>query len=64
MFLDGHHDTFSEFWDTHPVFYQCLVASVLLPVLTLSLSWFWSLNNWSNHPMVTKLRMYARDGEC
>jgi len=60
--MDKVYPSFSQFWDTMPLFYNLTVASVLLPVLTLSLAWFWSLNNWSNHPMISKLKLYARDG--
>lgn len=61
--LDNHFSSFTDFWIHHPLLYNCLIGSILLPVLTLSLAWFWSLNNWSNHPMVNKLKLYARDGD-
>ena len=60
--MDKAYTSFSLFWDSSPLLYNLTVASALLPVLTLSLAWFWSLNNWSNHPMVSKLKLYARDG--
>ena len=60
--LDSHYSSFTAFWDTYPVIYNLLAVSILLPTLSLSLLWYWSLNNWSNHPMVRQLRLYARDG--
>ena len=62
VILDNHYPSFTAFWDTYPVIYTLLTVSILIPVLTLSLLWFWSLNNWSNHPMVRNLKLYARDG--
>lgn len=60
--LDHNYPSVSEFWDTYPIIYNILAVSVLIPILLMSLVWFWSLNNWSNHPMVAKLKLYARDG--
>ena len=60
--LDNHYPSFTAFWDTYPVMYNMLAVSILLPTLTLSLLWYWSLDNWANHPMVRQLRLYARDG--
>ena len=62
VILDNHYSSFTAFWDTYPVIYNLLALSILLPTLSLSLLWYWSLNNWSNHPMVRQLRLYARDG--
>lgn len=60
--MDKMYPSIAEFWNIYPFIYNLTVVSVLLPMLTMSLSWFWSLNNWSNHPMVSKLKLYARDG--
>ena len=60
--LDNHYPSFTAFWDTYPVMYNILAVSILLPTLTLTLLWYWSLDNWANHPMVRQLRLYAREG--
>jgi len=62
VILDHQYPSFTAFWDEYPVIYNLLAVSILLPTLTLSLTWYWSLDNWSHHPMVRQLRLYARDG--
>ena len=59
--MDNNYESIPLFWETYPMFYNLLVLSVMVPVLTLTLAWFWSRDNWSHHPMVSRMRLYARD---
>ena len=49
----------TQFWSASPGVWWALVAATLLPVLTASLAWLWSLKGWAGHPMVRQLQRYA-----
>jgi hypothetical protein len=57
--IDGNHASMTEFWQHWPVFYNTLLASVMLPLSLITLVWYWSLDGWKRHPFVKRLSAYA-----
>ena len=61
--MDGNYHSVWQLLEASPLLTSLLAASVLLPLLSLSLAWFWSLNSWAGHPFVAALRTYAVAGD-
>ena len=61
--LDGGFPSMAAYLAVSPVFINLLAVSVLLPLLCLSLAWFWSLDDWGRHPFVSSLVKYASGGD-
>lgn len=59
--IDGNHGSMSEFWDHWPIFWYSLMLSIMLPLSTASMVWFWSLDGWRRHPFIRQLEIYANN---
>jgi len=60
--VDRKYATILTFWSHFPTFYTALVISILVPLALLSLSWYWSLNNWERHPFMAYLKKVSTGG--
>jgi len=58
--VDRNYPSMASFWSHWPLVWNLLVVSIILPILAISVLWFWSLNRWERHPFVAKLKLYAR----
>lgn len=61
--MDGGFSSLSAYLEESPLLLNLLAVSVLLPLLCLSLAWFWALNDWARHPFVSSLARYANGGD-
>ena len=59
--LDGDYEHVSDVLEETDLLLNLLAASVLLPLLSLTAAWLWSLNDWARHPFVSVLTTYAAD---
>ena len=61
--LDSGSSSLSSYLEESPVLLHLLAVSVLLPLLCLSLAWFWAQDDWGRHPFVSSLVKYASGGD-
>ena len=47
----------------YPPFYYSLILASTLVVSVFSLAYYWSLDNWQNHPFVKKIKKFSSDQE-
>jgi len=59
--IDFNYKSIVLFWNNWPQLYNLLLFSTLLPVGLISLTWYWSHNDWAAHPVVKKIQVYAMD---
>ena len=60
---DRAFPSFSAFLAAHDPYYSAvLTLSCLLPLTLALYIAFWSMDGWSNHPMVKKILPYASNG--
>jgi len=59
--LDGDYEHVSDVLEESNLLLNLLAASVLLPLLSLTAAWLWSLNDWARHPFVSVLTTYSAD---
>ena len=60
--MDHAFPTFSAFLDAYPFYPTILTLTCLLPLTLALYIAFWSMDQWSNHPMVKKIMPYATEG--
>jgi len=57
--MDLSHPSLHHYWQESPLVYNSLLLSLLLPITALTLLWYWSRDDWSQHPFSSPLLAYS-----
>ena len=57
--VDGDFDSIDALITVYPPFYYSLIIASTLVISVFSLAYYWSLDNWINHPFVKKMKQFS-----
>jgi len=61
--VDGQYQNMLQLWRQNERMLQALSWSLTVAISVVGLVYFWSLDNWSRHPYVRKLRSFSDSGD-
>lgn len=61
--VDQEHPSIYAFWEGNLLFQISLAVFLGLWLLVWTVAQYWTLNDFENHPYVTKLKLYAQNGD-
>ncbi len=62
-YVDGHYPSMRAFWQSNPTALSALSLAIATPIAMAVLVYYWSIDNWSRHPFVSKFLPFASDGQ-